>query len=195
MSFITKPFLFIILLVVTLQLNGCASVNLLSAEKDKNYSKRLSDTRIVWRKSKDFKIKVIRSAKGYKPFITEKNRKDSKIHIAKLFMLFKNKIQDVLVPALNKHSVTVHQNKFKSLTQLRFTPKSGTSGWGIYNGDTILVQVDLVDLTESKVVWTGVIESSIKNRRKLEEKSAKLLEDFTRTLIEALNKAELFVKK
>jgi hypothetical protein len=144
------------LAIVTVMLLGGCTTYVAHVKKDEAYTKRLTETSVVWTSPGILMTRITRSARGSQPSISEKDKAQSKKNIADLQALFSREFPRLVSAALQNSSVTVQPIKSAAATQLRITPTySETECVPLGCTDSLWLQVQLFDIQERKSVWSG----------------------------------------
>ena len=141
-----------ILLAAAMLLSGCSTL-VTDVKKDERYTKRLTETSVVWSSSAFMGASVTRS---HGQWISEKDRERSTTSAAELQALFARALPDIVPATLRKYAVSVQPDRRAAATQLRIAPVSAeTECAPLGCKDSLWLDVQLFDREERRTVWSG----------------------------------------
>lgn len=144
------------LVVTTAMLLGGCTTYVANVKKDDRYSKRLTETSITWTSPGFLASRITRSARGSQPTISEKDKEQSRKHVADLETLFSREIPVVVSAALQKSAVAVRPAGSAAATQLQIIPTSSETECTPFGcQDSLWLQAQLIDSQEKRLVWSG----------------------------------------
>jgi hypothetical protein len=144
------------LAIVGFMLLGGCTTYVADVKKDERYTKRLTDTSIVWTSSPNLMTRITRTAQYVTPVISEKDKAQSRKNITDLQTLFSRELPGLLAAGLQKSAVIARPTDGGAATRLSITPTHAeTECVPAGCKDSLWLQVQLFDLQERKTVWTG----------------------------------------
>ena len=174
-----------LLISTVVLLTGCTTTPVKDVRKDEQYTKRLTETTVVWGNMDSLLIRTTHPLN--QPF-PETSIVRSKNRIAELHALFKREAPGAVSAALEASGVTVQTTEGAAATRLRITPVSAQNDCAAVGCSQLLwLDVELMDYQADKIVWSA----RFMNSAPFDANDPASVRRFTDTLISRLKSSNL----
>lgn len=176
------------LIMAAMLVSGCTTY-VAQVKKEDGYTRRLTEASILWVSNEFLTIRLTRSAQGFAPAITEREKEQSRKNIADLQALFSRELPTLVSDALQKNSVIVQPTN-RGAASLIIIPNYAESECSPLGcKDALWLRVQLVDEKERKIVWTGSFKVGAPSV--LSKNDASVVKNFADTLVSQLRLSDL----
>jgi hypothetical protein len=178
-----------ILILAAMLLSGCTTY-VAKVKKEDGYTKRLTETSVLWTSNDFLTTRITRSARGFAPTISERDKEQTRRNISDLQALFSRELPTLVSDALQQNSVTVRPPNRGAATSLIIIPNySESECTPLGCKDSLWLRVQLLDVNERKMVWTGSFKVGAPSV--LSKNDVAVVKDFADTLVSQLRLSEL----
>jgi len=177
-----------VLTIIALTLGGCTTF-VAGSKKEDGYEKKISATSVVWITPLKLQTRITRSAQGYRPQVSEEDKKNSRAAIAQLVKLFSDESAGVVSGALRENAVKVAAGDVKPETKLVLSATSGrTECAPLGCVSSLWISVRLYDNELHRFVWRGSFKVGASY---FTENDTSVLENFASALVDQLKHSDL----